>query len=461
MNTTASSIVNDIRAIFEDGAIELYHVVHEGIARLPERYRAPIVLCELEGLSCDEAAHCLGCPVGTIKSRRSRGRNRLRSHLSRRGLTPGELLGLPMLVPAALVESTARIAKPSLRGATAQAVAGAIVRAMIVSQIKVIIAGLLCAGSALVIAIAWFSGNASIFLPARRIERAIPHSRGVVAVGAEDDENDGLPGQLTGPSRHEIEALIKRIGRDKVTPELVDQIMSFFRPRAKQERDRWNALCQRVNEAPFVARMDALTRELTGQPADTRNLVTRALGDHNGRQDDLHRVEMRDDLARHAKAAKTLRGRVQDVEGNPVAGVTVSTSGALSRSDAKGEFTLRFHRPRVSYATVYLEAKGYGLTEGVFLLDEAKESVIGPDGKPAANAAVGWLEPLDAGGRRTDQDAPENLTHTKADGSFRLGPAPEGVYKILGLIDPPRSEAYAVCKTGQTDIVIRHEREAK
>src|SRR5262249_5660087 len=50
-------------------------------------FRVPFVLCELEGRSNAEAAAVLGCPVGTIESRLTRARSRLRAQLSRRGVT--------------------------------------------------------------------------------------------------------------------------------------------------------------------------------------------------------------------------------------------------------------------------------------------------------------------------------------------------------------------------------------
>ena len=65
---------------------ELARVLHEEIDRLPERYRAPVVLCDLEGRTHEQAARHLGWPVGTVKSRLSRGRERLRERLVRRGL---------------------------------------------------------------------------------------------------------------------------------------------------------------------------------------------------------------------------------------------------------------------------------------------------------------------------------------------------------------------------------------
>ena len=61
---------------------ELERVLHEEIDRLPERYRAPVVLCDLEGCTHEQAARHLGWPVGTVKSRLSRGRERLRDRLA-------------------------------------------------------------------------------------------------------------------------------------------------------------------------------------------------------------------------------------------------------------------------------------------------------------------------------------------------------------------------------------------
>ncbi len=67
---------------------DLASVLHEEIERLPERFRAPLVLCDLEGRSHEQAARHLGWPVGTVKSRQARGRDRLRDRLRRRGVAP-------------------------------------------------------------------------------------------------------------------------------------------------------------------------------------------------------------------------------------------------------------------------------------------------------------------------------------------------------------------------------------
>lgn len=69
-------------------APDTIQILHEEIRRLPERYRAPIVLCDLEGRTCDEVARQMACPVGTVKSWRARGRERLRDRLIRRGVAP-------------------------------------------------------------------------------------------------------------------------------------------------------------------------------------------------------------------------------------------------------------------------------------------------------------------------------------------------------------------------------------
>lgn len=68
-------------------------VVHQEVRRLPDKYRAPIVLCYLEGLTHDEAAARLSWPVGTVRSRLARARDTLRDRLTRRGVTSPAALG--------------------------------------------------------------------------------------------------------------------------------------------------------------------------------------------------------------------------------------------------------------------------------------------------------------------------------------------------------------------------------
>lgn len=62
-------------------------VLHAEVNRLPTKYRAPFVLCYLEGRTNEQAARQLGCPKGTILSRLARARTLLRSRLVRRGVT--------------------------------------------------------------------------------------------------------------------------------------------------------------------------------------------------------------------------------------------------------------------------------------------------------------------------------------------------------------------------------------
>jgi RNA polymerase sigma factor (sigma-70 family) len=68
-------------------ARELLTIVDEEVQRLPERYRLPVILCCLSGVSLEEAARQLGWTFGSVKGRLERGRARLHDRLVRRGLT--------------------------------------------------------------------------------------------------------------------------------------------------------------------------------------------------------------------------------------------------------------------------------------------------------------------------------------------------------------------------------------
>jgi RNA polymerase sigma factor (sigma-70 family) len=91
---------------------ELQVLIREEVDRLSNHDRMAVVLCYLEGLTHEEAADRLGWPIGTVKGRLSRAREKLRERLTRRGVTLPAVFSvnlgrsLPNLVPASLLQST-------------------------------------------------------------------------------------------------------------------------------------------------------------------------------------------------------------------------------------------------------------------------------------------------------------------------------------------------------------------
>jgi RNA polymerase sigma factor (sigma-70 family) len=73
---------------------ELHAIIDEEINRLPEKYRRPLVLCYLEGLTQEAAARQLGWKAGVLRGRLDRARLRLRGRLARRGLAPAATLAI-------------------------------------------------------------------------------------------------------------------------------------------------------------------------------------------------------------------------------------------------------------------------------------------------------------------------------------------------------------------------------
>lgn len=70
---------------------ELNALLQQAIGQLPQDQRLVVVLVDVQGLSYEEAAEIIDLPLGTIKSRLSRGRRRLRDVLlSQKELLPGQ-----------------------------------------------------------------------------------------------------------------------------------------------------------------------------------------------------------------------------------------------------------------------------------------------------------------------------------------------------------------------------------
>ena len=164
-------------------------IIQEEMDRLPRRYREAVVLCLLEGLTPEQAARHLGCPVGTVHSRLARGREQLRGRLTRRGLAvPVGLLavgwasnGVSALMPPALARLTIRTAVRLAAGqisvgvvpASVAALARVILRTMLMAKIRVTVATLLMLG-VLAVGVGVLARQESRV--ARKIEEAAPFS---------------------------------------------------------------------------------------------------------------------------------------------------------------------------------------------------------------------------------------------------------------------------------------------
>jgi RNA polymerase sigma factor (sigma-70 family) len=144
----------------QDSWHDLQPLLDQELRGLPETYRLPLLLCDLQRQSIKEATRQLGWPQGTVAGRLARGRKMLAQRLARRGLvlsagSPAAVLSQNAVsagVPTPLVSSTVKAA--SLVAAGQMAVAGVVpvkvaallegvLKAMLITRLKTVMAALL------------------------------------------------------------------------------------------------------------------------------------------------------------------------------------------------------------------------------------------------------------------------------------------------------------------------------
>ncbi|WP_422929509.1 sigma-70 family RNA polymerase sigma factor [Singulisphaera sp. PoT] len=355
---------------------ELRSLLDGEIDRLDPAQRQIVVLCDLEELTYEQAAERLHWPVGTVKSRLSRGRIQLRERLIRRGLAPALVAGTGAVcggdalasLSAPLVQQVIRTAMITLSGspsvpAAVSSLAVEELKSSAVSRLlKWTVAALLMGGGSVA---AWIVATGS------DRPRDMTKSPSPVQVAlAQDPKPDDVPtlklsarGQVVDAQGRPVsnarvyirEWAINRTGgankaqheemmRTGMLPDILAQAKTDAEGRFQLED---------VNATGFPGRED---NRVLGKSWFPWDLVVLAEG-HGVAWARLTPQNQREPLKISLPAEATLRGKIQGTDGKPIPGAKLRVVDvAALNDDVRGDLQTTNDRLSLHWSSVPLEA---------------------------------------------------------------------------------------------------------
>jgi RNA polymerase sigma factor (sigma-70 family) len=288
---------------------DLQRVVHEELRRLPEKYRLPLVLCYLEGYSQQEAAGQLGWSKGALRGRLDRGRERLRRRLERRGVGLSATLGATELflraptAPAALMDAAARGVVSTRACAIAAGLTG-----MLSTKVKLAAGLLLVAGLC--------AGAVALIRPAEAAPEAEPPAAAL-----------GSPAPKAVPGNKDAVTFRGRVLDPDGKPYAGAKVYLFYRTPRKVPMPV-QAIPDADGRFSFTVRKADFDRSDTPDPWTWAWPIAVAEGFGLGLPpfDPAALAADREVTVRMAPEA-AISGRVLDLQGVPIAGVTVRVRG--------------------------------------------------------------------------------------------------------------------------------------
>jgi RNA polymerase sigma factor (sigma-70 family) len=294
-------------------------ILHEELDRLPDTYRLPLLLCYLEGKSRDEAAQQLGVKVDVVRGLLERGRDRLRTRLTKRGITLSAGLLAVVTRSVNAYGPTEPLLQATLKAATTGRVP-AKVAALLHSAAPSAILGKVKLAAVAVLALVLMTGAVGLGLS--RMPPDVPPAKGKEAPAAADEKKSAEV------AKDEALEAVECRGRvlDPDGKAVVGAKVTFYqRPPKNELPDFFPEPATGTTDAdgqfrfPAAVHPDAPNR---GYQPDVV-LVAHVPGYGPAALEAYSADALKDKTLHLVKDDVPIEGRILDLEGKPIAGATV------------------------------------------------------------------------------------------------------------------------------------------